>query len=53
MIPKEDFLAALNIEISPESDIQEAIRVNLHLDLSLEAVLEFVTKDQSQTPASM
>lgn len=53
MIPKEVFLAALSIEILPESDMQEAIKVGLKDDPSLEAVLEFVTKDQSQTPASI
>lgn len=53
MIPKEAFLAALSIEILPESDIQEDIKDSLHTDPSLEAVLEFITKDQSQTLASV
>lgn len=53
MIPTEACLAALNIEIPPGSDIQEAIKACLQVDPSLESILNFVTKDQSQTPTSI
>jgi hypothetical protein len=52
MLSPGQFVAAIR-ELPAEEEIQGAIQLTLNLDPSLEAILEFVRRDHSQTPASI
>lgn len=52
MLPQGLFVAAVS-ELPAEEEIQGAIQLALNLDPSLEAVLDFVRRDHSATPASV
>ena len=52
MLPPTHFANALQ-EFPAEEELQQEIGRNLELDPSLEAVLEFVRRDHSNTPASI
>lgn len=52
MLTQQHFAVALS-ELPSEAEIQGAIQLAIHLDLSLEAILEFMLRDHSATPASV
>lgn len=52
MLSDTQFAAALN-EVPSEEELQGAIQLALDVDPSLEAVLEFLRRDNTETPASV
>lgn len=52
MLPPALFVAAI-AELPAEEELQGAIQLALNLDPSLEAILDFVRRDHSATPASV